>query len=93
MGNFLHSFPLSRTPVVQSYYWKNTKTVIFGPFLYFLTFFVFSGANLGWGILHFFRHFFVFPGFRVLWGSVPPPQDRKTQALIQVGLDRAGRKQ
>ena len=45
---------------------KNTKMVIFGPFSYFFgIFFVFSGANPGWGILYFFRNFFVFPGSRV----------------------------
>ena len=45
--------------------------------IFFRYFFVFSGANLGWGILCFFVIFFRISGTQGFLGSVPPPQDRK----------------
>ena len=54
-----------RPPKIRKNYRKNTKKAMFRPFLsFFGNFFVFSGGDLGWGILYFFRNFFVFLGFR-----------------------------
>ena len=41
-------------------------------------FFVFSGGDLGSGILYFFRNFFVYPGFRGCWALYHAPRDRKS---------------
>ena len=64
---------------------KNTKMAEKLPFLYFFgNFFVFSGGDLGSGILYSFRKSFVFPGIQGFLGSVPPPQDRNAWFIVQV---------
>ena len=59
--------------------------VIVGPFsIFFGIFFVFSGANPGWWILHFFS-FIIFSYFRdsgVFWALYQPRQDRNISSQI-----------
>ena len=63
----------ARPPKIRKNYRKNTKMAKKLPFVYFFgIFFVFSGGDLGSGILYFCRIFFVFPGFRGFWALYHP---------------------